>query len=703
MDNTATDYTHLAEFILPGNSENDTKTISKLVRILKRSSTLPKVDDIYINVVEEPYRFHIQPGVSISIGFEYLSNPLVALLCLRYGLEWQIWHKCQPKNSYDVRICDLAAFRALYKFLMLTPIVDRDSINILPTELSENLKKIENDDDLESILKKINFEALGIFHQQKVKKGKLNKESLEAVKQLAYPVEYMLMSGGDFRLNIDPETLLNKYGCRPFPRPEAFTFASSTASSISNTAYNKAQHKRISLIKEGLKEGIENIERKFAKEIRRGIRSALHLTSDTKIVLGPSGTDISLYISGICQALYNKEITHILVAADETGSGVPLALQGCHFSNSTSQGKKVNKGELLDGFRKTDLKKINLRNESGHLKSTATVDEEVYEAIYQTLKDGKQAVLHIIDQSKLGYYAPSEKCLTRLNKEFGDSLPMVVDNSQFRMDPEDIKSYLTKGYLMIITGSKFFTGPPFSGALLIPEKIVKRWGEVKGLLPKGLYDYTYQNDWFVFPFTEKLAEGINIGLEMRWFASLEEIKRYYKTPLSLRVLGIEMFCNLVDKSIRESKFLEHIRGFNQISKQKVDLVKMRNRKTIFPFFVKFEDRVLNKSELDMLYLLLNRNLSKEFENETDEIKRLAGQPCHIGQPVACVYTDGSPSGVLRINLGSRVISESWKELDSSMFFKSIEDQMIQIDIIIRKIELLLKYPELLKNKTELSQ
>jgi hypothetical protein len=46
------------------------------------------------------------------------------------------------------------------------------------------------------------------------------------------------MAGGDLRLNIDEIHLLNKYGCRPF-RPEAFTFASSTASSVSNFAFDK--------------------------------------------------------------------------------------------------------------------------------------------------------------------------------------------------------------------------------------------------------------------------------------------------------------------------------------------------------------------------------------------------------------------------------------------------------------------------------
>jgi hypothetical protein len=31
----------------------------------------------------------------------------------------------------------------------------------------------------------------------------------------------------------DEIDLLNKYGCRPFPRPDAFTFASSTGTSVS--------------------------------------------------------------------------------------------------------------------------------------------------------------------------------------------------------------------------------------------------------------------------------------------------------------------------------------------------------------------------------------------------------------------------------------------------------------------------------------
>jgi len=35
-----------------------------------------------------------------------------------------------------------------------------------------------------------------------------------------------------------------------------------------------------------------------------------------------------------------------------------------------------------------------------------------------------------------------------------------------------------------------------------------------------------------------------------------KMKRYYETPILYRNLGIEMFCNFVDESIKESPILE---------------------------------------------------------------------------------------------------------------------------------------------------
>jgi hypothetical protein len=39
-------------------------------------------------------------------------------------------------------------------------------------------------------------------------------------------------------------------------------------------------------------------------------------------------------------------------------------------------------------------------------------------------------------------------------------MQIIVDGSQLRLDPKDIQNYLNKGYIVTITGSKYFTGPP---------------------------------------------------------------------------------------------------------------------------------------------------------------------------------------------------------------------------------------------------
>src|SRR5699024_5949180 len=214
-----------------------------------------------------------------------------------------------------------------------------------------------------------------------------------------------------------------------------------------------------------------------------------------------------------------------------------------HFANNTARGVEVKKGELIDGFKEVSLKNILLRDQKGVLKKTEEIDQEVFSTIQETLEQGKQPILHVIDQSKLGYISPSEKCMEKIRSEFGDKVLIVIDNSQLRMDPQDIKQYLEQGCLMIFTGSKFFTGPPFNGALLIPELKNNLWENSSHGLPIGLTDYFYRNEWPKWPITKKFPKGINPGLHMRWYASLIEIRRYYNTPLSLRYVGIDMFCS----------------------------------------------------------------------------------------------------------------------------------------------------------------
>lgn len=131
----------------------------------------------------------------------------------------------------------------------------------------------------------------------------------------------------------------------------------------------------------------------------------------------------------------------------------------------------MTKGERIEGFRDIDLIKIPLRDENGELKSTSQLDTEVLNAITKTNELGRHVVLHVMDQSKLGYQSPSEKLIQSLEQLDTLSMQIIVDASQLRLDPKDIQNYLNKGCIVTITGSKYFTGPPYSGALIVPKNV----------------------------------------------------------------------------------------------------------------------------------------------------------------------------------------------------------------------------------------
>ena len=305
-----------------------------------------------------------------------------------------------------------------------------------------------------------------------------------------------------------------------------------------------------------------------------------------------------------------------------------------------------------------------------------------------------------MDQSKLGYQSPSEKMIEKLNSLDNLSMQIIVDGSQLRLDPKDIQNYLNKGYIVTITGSKYFTGPPYSGALILPKSVSKVIRSIKNTLPEGLNQYYNHSDWPTSWFcSNDLSEGYNYGSYMRWNAAIVEMKRYYNTPILYRNMGIEMFCDFVDDSIKDATFLEPLYGEEtNTNKYNSDEFGIRNIRTIFPFFILNNNEVLSIDNVKNLYTLLNSDLSDQFEDASLEIFRLAAQKCHIGQAVNVKYSNDVESAILRISLGARVISESWVNRDISLFFRNIESQMNEITIIIKKIDLILRNPELLNLK-----
>ena len=104
-------------------------------------------------------------------------------------------------------------------------------------------------------------------------------------------------------------------------------------------------------------------------------------------------------------------------------------------------------------------------------------------------------------------------------------------------------------------------------------------------MPEGLNQYYNHSDWPTSWFCSKdLSDGFNYGSYMRWKAAIVEMDRYFKTPILYRNMGIEMFCNFVEDSIKEASFLEPLYG-DETKKNTYETKEfgIRNIRTIFPF------------------------------------------------------------------------------------------------------------------------
>lgn len=310
---------------------------------------------------------------------------------------------------------------------------------------------------------------------------------------LLVPFDQLLTSGGDTRLHLDPLSMLNGYGCRPFPRPEAFTFASSTATSISDRAYAAAGRLHQALIDAG-DNWPERCESE-ANRLRGQLADLLGLgQTDHQIVFSPSGTDSELHALFVALRSYGPPIVSVVAASDETGSGTTLAAIGRHFSALTSQGIAVIKSEPIAGMAENVTSIAVPLRANGALRAMVDIDAEVTRAVAESVADGGRVLLHIMDHSKLGWRCPSIDCVREIGAKWPQSVAVVVDACQMRLSRSWLLRYLEQGYMVQITGSKFFTGPPFSGALLVPASLSARMRDAGGV-PMGLSSYTAAADW----------------------------------------------------------------------------------------------------------------------------------------------------------------------------------------------------------------
>jgi hypothetical protein len=512
---------------------------------------------------------------------------------------------------------------------------------------------------------------------------------------LTSPLESILTSGGDLRLRLNPVDLLNGYGCQPWPRPEAFTFASSTATSISDRGFAAGAEAQQGLIELARSAGLEEACDRYSECVREELKALLRLdASRVQVVFSPSGTDSQVHALYVAQTVLRGQgpLVSVIVGSDETGSGTDRAMVGCHFSSSTAQGAAVIEGQRIPGFAEnTEKIEIPLRDPCGRLRSRAQVDREVIAAIEQAVASGKSVVLHVMDRSKLGSRSPTLDCLRHATSTWPRSVQVVVDACQMRLGRRRLRHYLDQGFIVLITGSKFFTGPPLSGALLIPAEassLMKR----AVVVPPGLRLYSNRTDWPIHWNTirSEMPASPNVGQLLRWVAAIEEMRAYFTVPEFYRVHALREFSRIVPQLIAEKPSLQSLPAFEEAGTDRLDDEELAEP-TIFPFFISDRGKFLSVDACHTIYRALNRDVSSLLPaSATSQQRKVAARLCHIGQPVGVPVSQSEIAGTLRISAGSRVVSETWSAAGESVSARKLAQEFDQVRTILDKIELLVE-------------
>ena len=359
---------------------------------------------------------------------------------------------------------------------------------------------------------------------------------------LCKPLAFLLTGGGDARLTLDRATGTNVYGCRAIPRKQALAFSSSTATSISQRAYRRAEHALDELMRQSIAIGPLAAFDAQIERMRNRLTACLALASnEPDIVFSPSGTDSQLHALFLAGHLMGGPIASVIVGADQTGSGTAHTARGRHFSHCTAQGKTVAKGaSIADSSREFASIPVSLFAEDGTVRSERGVDNAVIAAVDEQIALGRKVILQTMDSSKLGWRAPTDACLREIRARWPLDVQIVVDACQMRIGRPRLREYLERGYIVLLTGSKFFTGPAFSGASLWPQNLSARIAAAD-TAPDGLAEYATSFD--LPPRWSRMRDALpsmpNYGQWLRWEAALEEMRAYYVLSQSYRSMALK--------------------------------------------------------------------------------------------------------------------------------------------------------------------
>ncbi len=404
------------------------------------------------------------------------------------------------------------------------------------------------------------------------------------------------------------------------------------------------------------------------EELRAELRATLRISEETEIVFAPSGTDGALFAVFLARALLGAPIDNIMMVSDETGRGIPFASIGRHFSICTALGNSVMKGEPVEGLpRGMASLGFSGRDVEGAPVDTAQIDKTV------DLNGPAGDRAGRAQSFSTPWIVPGRACRARalacledLASCWPDSVLVLVDACQMRLTREDLNAYLARNFMVLVTGSKFFTGPAFSGALLVPKDVADRAADIADV-PVGLGAYTARASW---PRRwSGIRDGLpleqNVGEWLRWEAALAEMQAYYKVPRAFRRGAVDAF------NIAFSAYSDEIDGIDAAPGLSLS---QGLRRSIAPFFLTRQGRRLTVDEATALYRRLN-----------DEIALAAPGACHLGQPIAFGLGPKENAGAFRASLSARIVSDAWAAGDPTTALRQLNGEIARLGAALERV------------------
>lgn len=416
-------------------------------------------------------------------------------------------------------------------------------------------------------------------------------------------VAQWLVAGGDQRIVPDPATQRNRYGCTVRPDADLIALGSSTASVISAGAWEEVNRPEY-----------QTSDEQGWNDIRQQLRQLVGIGNDVEVVFAASGTDAHHIVAQYVQTVNQQILAKIMVAPEETGSGVAAALaqDGCLLTH------------------------IALREQDGQPRASALIDADVIAATANAVAQQQHVLINLIDVSKTGMLAPSPACVASLQAQYPGMITVLVDASQFRLSPATLQYYLEQQYVVVVTGSKFITGPCFSGAILIPQQIADVWRHYP--VPASLQQATYPLDWpRGFDVAALDQPTSNHSLYLRWRAALYEMHAFYQLDERHVQQFLQEFAIAIHRKLSADATFEVL----PVPVLQRAQASWDGQPSIFSFVLYRNAHPLTRQQTLAVYKKLS-------------IANTMGQRFHLGQPVPCGVRAGASVSALRISASARL-------------------------------------------------